>query len=48
MNMVDNDEDLKKLYKGELDVSLYSDEAINRLWTDFTSFNYPYKSMKSA
>ena len=48
MNMVENDADLKKLYKWELDVSLYSDEAINRLWTDFTSFNYPYKNMKSA
>ena len=48
MNMVETDPDIKKLYNWELDVSLYSDEAINRLWTDFTSFNYPYKSMKSA
>lgn len=47
MEMVDNDKGLKKLYNWELDTEVFSDDAINRIWTDFISFNYPYKTLKS-
>ena len=47
MEMVDNDPGLKKLYNWEIDSEVFSDDAINRIWSDFTSFNYPYKTLKS-
>lgn len=47
MEMVDNDPELKKLYNWEIDSEVFSDDAINRIWSDFTSFNYPYKTLKS-
>ena len=48
MEMVDNDAWLKELYNWKLNTEVYPDEAINRIWNDFTSFNYPYKTMKSV
>ena len=47
MHMVETDDNLKTLYKGELDTWVYSDEAINRIWNDFLAFNYPQKYEKS-
>lgn len=47
MNMVENDKWLQELYRGKLNTEPYTDEAINRIWSDFTSFNYPAKYEKS-
>ena len=47
MNMVENDEWLKELYRGKLNTEPYTDEAITRIWADFTSFNYPAKYEKT-
>jgi hypothetical protein len=44
--MVETDPGLKELYKGKLNTDVYSDEAITRIWSDFTSFNYPAKYEK--
>ena len=46
MHMVETDPGLKELYKGKLNTDVYSDEAITRIWSDFTSFNYPAKYEK--
>lgn len=46
MHMVETDSWLQELYKGKLNTDVYSDEAITRIWSDFTSFNYPAKYEK--
>ena len=48
MHIVETDKWVQQLYKGKLDTEVYSDQAINRLRSDFTSFNYPYKTLKSV
>ena len=47
MDLVDNDKWMQELYKWELNTEVFSDEAINRIWSDFTAFNYPAKSLKT-
>ena len=48
MNMVEHDKWLQELYAWHINSEVYSDQSINRLWNDFTSFNYPAKHEKTA
>ena len=48
MHMVEDDAWLRYIYNGHINTDVFSPEAIKRIYSDFTAFNYPYETMKTV
>lgn len=46
-HMMDNDKQLQNIYQWHINTDIFDWEAINRIYNDYVSFNYPFKSLKS-